>query len=131
MSRRVPFNPKLTACQFQQFPSRRKFLHFQIFYSIFKFFRSLKKKVTAIPLVVQFCKNSLRICLKDKNYKPQTFKRDRSIGSRITVVKLVVWAERAPGLIGLKAKKYLQKICSGIHYFLPETASPSNVKMTF
>ena len=31
MCRRVPFNPKLTSCQFQQFPSRRKFSIFKIF----------------------------------------------------------------------------------------------------
>ena len=79
------FQPKIDPLSISAISKQKKFLHFQNVSDI-------TGKSSRNALVVQFCKNFLRICLKDKNKKQRTFKHDRSIGFRITAVKLMLWA---------------------------------------
>ena len=109
MSRDVSFNPKLTSDNFSNFQAEE-------ISPFSKCFRHLKKKVAAAPWWFNFAKVFSKHLLRIKTKSREPFKHDRFIGFRITAVKLMVWArESQPDRV--KGQKYLQKICSGVHYF--------------
>ena len=100
MSSDIPFNPKLTP-SISAISEQKKFLNFQNVLDI-------SRKSSSSPLVVQFCKNVLKICLKDKTESHELLRMIGPFGCRTTVVKLMVWAG-GPRSDGVKGQKIFTK----------------------
>ena len=116
MSRGVLFNPKLTPCQVQQFPSRRNFSILIMFQT------SQEKKVAAAPWLFNFAK----LFSKYVKIRTKSHKHDRPIGCRITVVKVMMWAgEPQPDMV--KDQKIFTKDLLRVTLFFCQTLNFFNL----